>query len=84
MLFPEPKFSLGRSWFLIPHDVLYPWVEKRHSHAGAWKQMWSYPIPRPVDAGTRLKLHAAKVSLRIANDQIFALHIGLRSIDAKA
>ena len=43
MLFPEPKFSLGRSWYLVPHDLLYPWVEKRHSHAGAWKQMWSYP-----------------------------------------
>ena len=45
MLFPGDKFTPDkpRPWFLIPHDVLFPWVEGRHGSAKGWTEAWSYP-----------------------------------------
>ncbi len=43
MLFPNPKPSSDRAWFLVPHRVLYRWVEERHKHTTGWKREWSYP-----------------------------------------
>ena len=43
MLFPEPGFTLGRPWFLIEHDILFQWFEKRHSHTPKWDKTWSTP-----------------------------------------
>lgn len=46
MLFPSTQYqpSVERSWFLVPHDDLYAWVEKRHGHAPQWARKWSYPF----------------------------------------
>jgi hypothetical protein len=51
MLFPDPKsgISLGRKWFLVPHDELYGWVKDRHGHAPKWRAAWSFPnVPRKL------------------------------------
>jgi hypothetical protein len=42
MLFPDPKSSAPRTWFLVPHDKFYEWTEGKHGHAPAWKKAWSY------------------------------------------
>jgi hypothetical protein len=45
MLFPDPlgNISLGRKWFLVPHDRFYRWTEGRHRHTASIKQKkaWS-------------------------------------------
>lgn len=43
MLFPGPKNSNGRKWFLVPHDEFYIWTEARHGQAPKWREAWSYP-----------------------------------------
>jgi hypothetical protein len=44
MLFPDPGSSKpGQIWFLIEHDKLFAWVEKRHGAARRWNGAWSYP-----------------------------------------
>lgn len=45
MLFPSARFdpSCTRRWYLIPHDVLYSYVEDRHGAAPKWNNAWSYP-----------------------------------------
>jgi hypothetical protein len=45
MLFPDPNGDpvSGRTWYLVPHDELYAWVEARHSHTTGWKAGWNYP-----------------------------------------
>jgi hypothetical protein len=43
MLFPDPKGSSGRKWFLVPHDEFYEWTKRKHGHAPKWKEAWSYP-----------------------------------------
>ena len=48
MLFPDPKVgpnggSLGRDWFLLPHDKLHKWVKDKHGHAPKWNDAWTYP-----------------------------------------
>jgi hypothetical protein len=47
MLFPSSPYSQTkpRVWFLVPHDHLYGWVEKRHGHLQTSKKHlnWSYP-----------------------------------------
>jgi len=54
MLFPDPKSelnggSIGREWFLVPHDELYDWIKDRHAHTPKWNNAWSYPgIPRDL------------------------------------
>jgi len=32
-----------RKWFLVPHDKLYEWVERKHGHTAKWNREWSYP-----------------------------------------
>lgn len=45
MLFPDRAFTpdAPRSWFLIPHDEFFAWVEARHKPAAGWAGHWSYP-----------------------------------------
>jgi hypothetical protein len=43
MLFPNPRGSLGRPWYLVPHDEFFVWVEARHGHTEGWAKKWSYP-----------------------------------------
>ena len=45
MLFPSTSFDPrhSRRWYLVPHDVLYPYVERRHGAAPKWSRAWSYP-----------------------------------------
>lgn len=45
MLFPGGRFvpDTPRPWFLIPHDLLFPWVKDRHGSAKGWAEAWSYP-----------------------------------------
>ncbi len=43
MLFPEPGYRLGRPWYLVEHDKLYSWFERRHSRAPKWDQHWRSP-----------------------------------------
>lgn len=52
MLFPDPGKPLtDRTWYLVPHDVLYAWVEERHGHAAGWTEAWSYPgLSKPLSA----------------------------------
>jgi hypothetical protein len=48
MLFPQPKYALGRPWYLVPHDVLYAWVEKHHGGTPKWRGLWHSPSITPV------------------------------------
>lgn len=45
MLFPDPEgsVSVGRKWFLVPHDRLYKWTDARHGHTASInrKKAWS-------------------------------------------
>jgi hypothetical protein len=41
MLFPDPKGTLGRSWYLVPHDKFFDWVKNRHGRAPKWQNFWS-------------------------------------------
>jgi hypothetical protein len=45
MLFPNPGGNIpGRDWFLVEHDALFKWWEKKHSATTAWKAGgWSTP-----------------------------------------
>lgn len=43
MLFPDPKFRLGRDWFLIEHDRLFATFKEWHGHTPGWSDMWSTP-----------------------------------------
>lgn len=43
MLFPDPKGSSGRKWFLVPHNRFYEWTKGKHGHAPKWNEAWSYP-----------------------------------------
>jgi len=40
MLFPECPHKHGdrREWFLVPHNTLFDWLEKRHGHTASWPQ----------------------------------------------
>jgi hypothetical protein len=46
MLFPDPKGSGARKWFLVPHDEFYEWIKGKHPHARKFKQTqaWNYPF----------------------------------------
>src|SRR5262245_40635614 len=43
MLFPDPRGGAARMWFLVPHNELYGWFEKRHGRANKWDGRWSDP-----------------------------------------
>ena len=45
MLFPSATYvrAASRLWFLIPHDHLFDWAERRHGKAPKWDGHWSYP-----------------------------------------
>lgn len=47
MLFPNPKFCLGRDWFLIKHDELYDQLQAWHGQAPGWAKGWSYSSITP-------------------------------------
>jgi hypothetical protein len=49
MLFPDPKSSGPRKWFLVPHDKFYAWAKGRHGHAPKWNEAWHWPyVPREL------------------------------------
>src|SRR5258708_13769158 len=43
MLFPSTKFraSVGRKWFLVPHDKLYKLMKVKHGHASSFDGAWT-------------------------------------------
>jgi hypothetical protein len=43
MLFPDPKGTLGRPWFLVPHDKFFAWVEECHPATLARRDDYHYP-----------------------------------------
>jgi hypothetical protein len=47
MLFPDPKeaVTLGRKWFLVPHNKLYEWMQDKHGHTPYWieNEAWHDP-----------------------------------------
>jgi hypothetical protein len=43
MLFPDPKSTRPRKWFLVPHDELHEWVKDKHGHAPKWDEAWRWP-----------------------------------------
>ena len=43
MLFPDPKGTLGRPWFLVPHDKFFAWVEERHPATLAKRDDYHFP-----------------------------------------
>ena len=47
LLFPSSSFKAEcpRKWYLVPHDDLYAYIEKRHGGAPGWNGAWSYPSP---------------------------------------
>ena len=50
MLFPSQRYksSSPRSWYFVPHGVLYKWMKKRHGHT--WKRGWSCNMTRELSA----------------------------------
>jgi len=50
MLFPDPKSTdLERKWFLVPHDQLHGWMERKHGHARKWSKGWNCPtVPKEL------------------------------------
>jgi hypothetical protein len=43
MLFPDRPFSKerGRTWYLMPHNVLFAKIKKHHGHTSKWNDKWS-------------------------------------------
>jgi hypothetical protein len=67
MLFPECTYRSGkrRRWFLIPHDELFDWIEKRSGKTPYFKKHQSWSI------GTLGKAHfefLAKYEIRTADE----------------
>jgi hypothetical protein len=46
MLFPSVPYDhlISRLWFLVPHDHLYDWVERKHENEPGSASHWSYPV----------------------------------------
>jgi hypothetical protein len=42
MLFPECPYvpNKRRSWYLVPHNILFDWLKGRHGHAAGWNDVW--------------------------------------------
>ncbi|KEO89185.1 hypothetical protein EH31_14220 [Erythrobacter longus] len=47
MLFPGSPWDADevRRWYLMPHDLLFQVMEKRHGHAPKWDGSWSVAKP---------------------------------------
>lgn len=49
MLFPDPKSTSPRKWFLVPHDKFYRWAKDKHGHAPRWAEAWHWPyVPKEL------------------------------------
>lgn len=63
MLFPDPKSSNPRKWFLVPHDRFYEWAKEKHGRAPKWRDAWHWPyVPKKlgefVDSINSLSSHS--------------------------
>jgi hypothetical protein len=62
MLFPDPSgLKPGRDWFLIEHDVLFDWWERKHGLTKSFETGWS---TKTIAANLKQFLHKQGATLR--------------------